>query len=155
MQEAPFKIVIAEDNSADVMLVRQALKEHRIDCTVHVLSDGEQALSFLDKVDSESNGKCMDLLVLDLHLPKYDGQEVLKKLRSIRRYAETPVIVMTALDASAPEMRRVTEMASACFPKPSTLDEFLRLGALVRALLENRSAHTHPNEARRSCRGME
>src|SRR5580704_4308580 len=109
MQIEPFQIVIAEDNAADVVLVREALKAHRIDCTIHVLRDGEQALAFLDMADSERSDKRIDLLLLDLNLPKRDGEEVLKKLRSTRHYAETPVIVMTSMDESAPEMKNVTE----------------------------------------------
>lgn len=144
MQEAPVQIVIAEDNAADVVLVREALKAHRIACTIHVCRDGEQALTFLEKADSEPSDNRIDLLVLDLHLPKYDGEAVLKKLRSTMHYAETPVIVMTALDAAAPELKRAAEIASVCFPKPSTLDEFLHLGAIVRTLLENRSVPSTP-----------
>jgi DNA-binding response OmpR family regulator len=135
MQIEPFQIVIAEDNAADVVLVREALKAHRIDCTIHVLRDGEQALAFLDMADSERSDKRIDLLLLDLNLPKRDGEEEHKKLRSTRHYAETPVIVMTSMDESAPEMKNVTEIASVCFPKPSTLDEFLYLGEIVRRLL--------------------
>jgi CheY-like chemotaxis protein len=139
IEKIQFPIVIAEDNAGDVMVVRQALKEHRIDCTIRVLSNGEEALMFLDEADGESGDRRMDLLVLDLNLPGYDRETVLRRLRSMRRYAETPVIVMTALDADAPEIKRATEIASACFPKPFTLDECLQLGAIVRGLLQDRS----------------
>jgi DNA-binding response OmpR family regulator len=155
MKTSPhLQIVIAEDNSADVMLVRQALKEHGIDCMIHVVQDGEQALSFLEEADSELSDKRIDLLVLDLNLPKRDGEEVLKKLRSTRHFAETPVIVMTAMDADAPEMKRVTEIASVCFPKPSNLDEFLNLGAIVRGLLENHSVRIQPINPGRDVGGI-
>jgi DNA-binding response OmpR family regulator len=139
MQQPPFQIVIAEDNAADVVLVREALKEHRIDCTIRVIPDGEQAVTFLEDADREPNDARIDLVVLDLNLPKCDGAEVLKKLRSTRHYAETPVIVMTAMDADAPEVKRVNGIASVCFPKPSNLDEFLTLGTIIRGLLENKS----------------
>jgi DNA-binding response OmpR family regulator len=153
MQESPFQIVIAEDNAADVVLVREALKAHRIDCTIHVLRDGEEALAFLDMADSERSEKRIDLLLLDLNLPKRDGEEVLKKLRSTRHYAETPVIVMTSMDAAAPEMKNVIEIASVCFPKPSTLDEFLNLGEIVRELL-NKESHTRPMKPSGDAEGM-
>jgi CheY-like chemotaxis protein len=142
LQQAPFQIVIAEDNSADVMLVRQAIREHRIDCTIRVLHDGDQALTFLEEADNEPSDRRIDLLVLDLNLPKCDGQEVLEKLRSTKCYAETPVILMTAMDTASPGMKRTTEIASDCFPKPSTLDEFLNLGVIIRGLLETNRARS-------------
>jgi CheY-like chemotaxis protein len=137
MQKVPFQILIAEGNPADVMLVREALKEHRIDCTIQALRDGEQALTFLEQAASELGDRRIDLLVPDLHLPRNDGQEVLKKLRSTRRYAKTPVIVMTATDA-----------------KPSTLDGFLNLWAIVRGLLEDKSVETQAMKSGRDSEGV-
>jgi CheY-like chemotaxis protein len=90
----------------------------------------------------------MDLLALDLNLPKHGGEEILQKLRSTQHLADTPVILMTAFHAAAPELKRVAEIASACFPKPSTLDEFLRLGSVVRGLLEGRAGRTAPGNGR-------
>jgi CheY-like chemotaxis protein len=154
MQELPFEIVIAEDNSADVMLVQQPLKAHKIDCTVHVLRDGEQALTFLEKADNEPGLRRMDLLLLDLHLPKCAGEEVLKKLRATARNADAPVIIMTSMHAEAPELQRAAEIASVCFPKPSTLDGFLNLGAIVRRLLEEKSVETRAMKSGRDPEGM-
>src|SRR6185369_18088842 len=92
----PFEILIAEDNPADVALVREALALQNVDCVLHVLRDGEAALSLLDRLDNDPNQPPVDLLILDMHLPKYDGEEVLNRLRSTRHYAQTPVIVMTS-----------------------------------------------------------
>src|SRR5579862_6098678 len=95
----PFKILLAEDNTSDVALVREALRTHEVDCVLHVIPDGAQVIHWLDTLDSDPDSAPLDLLLLDMHLPKFDGRDILKRLRSTERYAQTPVVVMTALDS--------------------------------------------------------
>jgi CheY-like chemotaxis protein len=132
----PFEILIAEDNPADVALVREALKTNNIDCVLHVLTDGEKALARIDSLDSDPKMPQVDLLILDMHLPKHDGEAVLQRLRSTRHYARTPVIVMTSLSSPAFEQKAGKDAAMLCFPKPSTVDELLELGLVVRNVLD-------------------
>jgi hypothetical protein len=68
-----WQTVLAEDNPVDVGMVRAALREHGVDCELHVIGDGEEALSFIDSLDLNSKIPCPDLLRLDLCLPKRDG----------------------------------------------------------------------------------
>ncbi len=117
----PFGILIAEDNPADVALVREALKAHDVDYVLHVLRDGEQALALLDSLDRDPNLPRVDLLILDMHLPKHDGEDVLKRLRSTEHYAQTPVIVMTSQKSSGIEAKAAKHAAMYYFQKPSTM----------------------------------
>jgi DNA-binding response OmpR family regulator len=133
----PFQILIAEDNPADVELVREALKAHNIDCVLHVLRDGEQALALLDHLDNDPNMPRVDLLILDMHLPKYDGEDILKRLRSTEHYAQTPVIVMTSISSSGIEAKATKHAALFYCQKPSTLAELTELGAVVRNVLNS------------------
>ena len=70
-----------------------------------------------------------------MHLPKYNGEEVLKCLRSTERYAQIPVVVMTSSDAPADHDRAQKHAAMFYFRKPSRLDEFIQLGVIVRDIL--------------------
>jgi CheY-like chemotaxis protein len=70
-------------------LVREALDRHEVNCALHVLCDGEKALDLLNRIDSESGPSQLDLLILDMHLPGRDGNEILGKLHSTKRYART------------------------------------------------------------------
>jgi CheY-like chemotaxis protein len=142
----PFEILIAEDNPADVALVREALKAHNIDCVLHVLRDGEQALALLDSLDRDPNVPRVDLLILDMHLPKHDGEEILKRLRSTERYAQTPVIVMTSYPSNSIEANATKHAAMFYFRKPSTLEELSELGSMVRNVLatQDRGGHQAP-----------
>jgi len=131
----PFEILIAEDNPADVVLVREALATNNVDCVLHVLTDGEKALARIDNLDNDPNKPPVDLLILDMHLPKHDGETVLKRLRSTRHYARTPVIVMTSLASKWIEDNAAKDGAMVYCSKPSTLDELLKLGVVVRNML--------------------
>jgi DNA-binding response OmpR family regulator len=95
----PSHIVLAEDDPADVHLVGVALREHAVHCDLRVISDGEEVLSFIRSLDRDQEFPCPDLLLLDLHLPKRDGNEVLRELRSSKRCAQTPVVILTSSDA--------------------------------------------------------
>src|ERR1044071_9141880 len=95
----PYQILLAEDSAADVGIVRIALRDQNIDHVLHVARDGEEAITFIERADNNSNALGPDLLLLDMHLPKYDGEAILKRLRSSERYAQIPVVVMTSSDA--------------------------------------------------------
>jgi CheY-like chemotaxis protein len=131
----PRYVVLAEDNPADVTLVREAFREHGVDCVLRVIPDGEQLLSYIDGLKADSKISCPDLLLLDLSLPKYDGWHVLEYLRSSDRCAETPVIVMSS--SGWPKDRQNAEKHAAVhyFQKPTSLHDFMRLGGIVKGLI--------------------
>jgi DNA-binding response OmpR family regulator len=136
----PLAILLVEDNPADAELVREALKEHEIDCSLRVLSDGAQAIAFINRIDTDPEAPPLDLLLLDVCLPKCDGEEVLKCLRSSYRYANTPVIITTGLSSSSVEEEASRYDGITYFQKPCTLEEFMQLGSIMRRVLERGTA---------------
>ena len=132
------RILLAEDNSGDILLIRRALAEYGIEHELHVVHDGEQAIKFLARAGRPGEAPRPDLVLLDLNLPRVDGAEVLMELRHNPRCAATPVIVVTSSNA-ARDRARLTELGiSHYFQKPSDLDEFMQLGAVVRDVLGGR-----------------
>ena len=134
------QIVLAEDNPADVGLVRYALREHAIDCELRVISDGEEVVSFIDHLDVDSKIPCPDLLLLDLHLPKRDGNEILKHLRSSERCGRTPVVVFTSSHESWDLQNAERDAALHFFKKPASLDQFMRLGNIIKEVIHRASS---------------
>src|SRR3954453_6702788 len=67
------RILLAEDNQGDVILVEEALAEHKIAHELHVVSDGAEALNFVAEMGNGDGPPCPDVLLLDLNLPKVDG----------------------------------------------------------------------------------
>jgi CheY-like chemotaxis protein len=136
---SPSYIVLAEDNPADVGLVREALRTHSVLCDLRVISDGEAVFDFIDRLDEETKSPCPDLILLDLHLPKRDGGEILNHLRSSGRCSQIPVIVMTSSDWAGDRQNAEKNAAIHYFQKPLSLAEFMRLGEIVRAVLSHNS----------------
>ena len=81
-------ILLVEDNAADVLLVREAIRTSSIKADVMIAYDGEQALRLLMELKFKP-----DLIVLDLNVPKFDGFAILEQYRS-REGA--PIMVLTS-----------------------------------------------------------
>jgi CheY-like chemotaxis protein len=126
------KILLAEDNLADILLVRKALAEHKIPHDLQIVRDGEEAIALFERMDDANGIPCPDLLLLDVNLPKVDGPEILSAFRKHPRCAHTPVIVITSSDAWRDRERMAQLGIAYYFKKPSDLDAFLNLGAIVR-----------------------
>ena len=75
--KALLQIALAEDNPADVALVRLSLRAAGVDCVVTVVDDGDKAISLIDQFGPGSKGTTYRPLILDMHLPKRDGRDVL------------------------------------------------------------------------------
>ena len=125
------RILLAEDNFADILLVQQALEEHQIPHELHVVRDGAEALAFLARM-GQGQMPCPDVILLDLNLPKVDGAAVLSAFRKHPKCAQTPVVVVTSSDAEKDRSRMAELGVTRYFKKPSDLDAFLQLGAVVR-----------------------
>jgi len=124
-------ILIVEDNEGDVLLVREALRETRIEFNLKHLSDGEQALAYLSNRAKLFESDSPDLVLLDLNLPKRDGWEVLQVLRLSPNLDHVPVVILSS--SNAPEdLRRAAGIDSLIYiRKPSNLEEFLAIGKRI------------------------
>jgi len=135
----PFEVLLAEDSPEDAELVRMALKEHGVECTLRLIRDGAEVITFLTSLDADPKNPALDLLIVDMNLPKRSGEDILKCLRSTENYAQTPVIVMSGLIAGAVEEKATRHAAVVYFQKPSILDGFMQLGSIVRKVLQKQT----------------
>lgn len=78
----PIEILLVEDNPADVRLTQEALKEEKLHNNLSVVNDGVEAMAFLRKEGQYANVPRPDLILLDLNLPKKDGREVLREIKT-------------------------------------------------------------------------
>ncbi len=130
----PVSILIAEDNPGDVRLLLEALRPHFAKFDLHVVDDGDKALKFFSALEG-SSPKPPDLILLDLNLPKTDGREVLRSIKRTPLIQQVPVIVLSSSDSPKDRADTVELGAERFIRKPSTLDEFLEIGAIARELL--------------------
>jgi CheY-like chemotaxis protein len=131
----PLHILVAEDNYADVILFQEALQHHQIEHELYVVPDGEAALNFLARMGTSPETPCPDLMLLDLNLPKVDGPTILEAFRNHPECEDTPVIVVTSSDAERDRAKAATLEVTKYFRKPSDLDAFMELGALVKEVV--------------------
>ncbi len=129
------RIVIVDDNAGDVFLMEESLREHRLDCDVVVLSNGEDAIAMLDGIDQDRSVRCPDLILLDLNLPKQPGHKVLEQIRRSPRCHSVPVLIVTSSESETDLAENQRLGATAYFRKPSDLDSFMKLGGIARMLL--------------------
>ena len=132
--ETKSRILLVEDNAADVGLVREALEEHQVRCDLIVINNGERAIEFIEALSGDASA-CPGLVILDLNLPKKPGREVLKSVRASVPCGHVPIIVLTSSDNQKDRSEAARLGASRYIRKPSRLAEFLGLGAVFKETL--------------------
>ena len=93
----PVEILLVEDNPSDLELTLHALRHNYLANHIHVARDGEEALNYLFGRETPANGAAsLKLVLLDLKLPKVDGLEVLRAIKSDPRTKVIPVVILTS-----------------------------------------------------------
>ena len=133
--ERLFRILLVEDNAADVYLMRQALKGAGLNFELTVIEDGADALSFARRLGKYANSPIPDLAVIDLNLPKNGGGEVLAAMRQSETLSKVPVAIMTSSSAPAEQLRVSVLGVQRFITKPPILEEFLQIGELLKEVL--------------------
>lgn len=138
IKEASVLILLAEDNRGDVGLILHALQEYQVDHELLVVDDGEKAIKYIELAECDDSIRCPDLILLDLNLPKKDGEQVLTRVRISHKCAAIPVVILTSSDS--PQDRAMAERLGATkfFHKPSDLEEFMKIGGIVKDIVAGR-----------------
>jgi DNA-binding response OmpR family regulator len=119
-----------------VFLLQHALK--RQDCRfelVHLLSGG-QALSFIRRQGAYANAAVPNLILVDLNLSKYSGEDILREIRSASHLAGVPVCVWSSSRSRRDEVLLKDLGVTQFITKPSGLNQFMEIGKTIKNLLE-------------------
>jgi chemotaxis family two-component system response regulator Rcp1 len=130
-----FEILLAEDNPGDVLLFREALNSRQLPCNIVVAPDGQKAMSLLGEEAAAAPGWRPHLIVLDVNLPKYNGDSVLRHVRGQPWLKDVPVIMLTSSASPADRAAAIDLGADLYLQKSSDLDELLEVGKIVEAVL--------------------
>jgi two-component system, chemotaxis family, response regulator Rcp1 len=120
-------ILLVEDNPGDVMLIEEALADSKIRNILHVVSDGEQAMEFVRKQGNHAGAPRPDLILLDLNLPKKNGKEVLREVKSDPDLKSIPVIVLTSSKSEEDVVKSYELHANAYICKPFDFHQFVKV----------------------------
>jgi CheY-like chemotaxis protein len=122
-------ILLVEDNPDDVVLALHALAKGQFEQDTMVVRDGKEALDYLfceEKFADRTKGN-PQVILLDLDLPKVDGREVLKKIRSHESTQFIPVIILTASKEEKDKLETLKGGANLFMVKPVDLDQFNKI----------------------------
>jgi len=126
------RILVIEDNPGDIELLRHGLSQQDEPYELIALRDGEAALLFIaEQRSGTSTEPCV--IVLDLHLPRHSGMEVLRALRQEPILAHISVVAWTSFAGPAEEAE-VRRLGAHLREKPATLGEFQELAEFVMEL---------------------
>ena len=130
--QAEFEIVLIEDDPNDAELITRVLRKHNLANKLILLKDGAEALDFLfgqgSFTDEHDDGR-PKVILLDLKLPKINGIEVLRKLKSDERTKKIPVVVVTS-SMERRDLKDAYELGvNSYVTKPIKFDEFAKVVA--------------------------
>lgn len=121
-------ILLVEDDEDDVQLTKRAFKKGRILNRLFVVSDGEEAMEFLehrgryaDPVSSPEPG----IILLDLNMPRMDGRDVLRRIKSNKKLKHIPVVILTTSDQKNDVSTCYDWGANTFITKPVEFNKFL------------------------------
>jgi CheY-like chemotaxis protein len=120
----PITILMAEDNATDVMLTKEALAHAKLLNTLHVVDDGMEAMDFLNRRGKHAKAPTPDLILLDLNMPRKNGQEVLAEIKASEHLRHIPVVVLTTSKAEEDVVKAYGLHANCYVIKPVDFDVF-------------------------------
>jgi chemotaxis family two-component system response regulator Rcp1 len=129
------RILVIEDNGSDVFLLDRALNKQNLEFElVHLLS-GSQALAFIRRQGAYADAAIPNLILVDLNLSKYTGEDILREIRKARYLDGVPVCVWSSSQSRRDETLLKHLGVSQFITKPSGLEQFMEIGKTIKDVL--------------------
>lgn len=125
MKKDFLEILLVEDNEDDVIMTREAFANVKITNDIHVVKDGDEALTYLQQKDQYVDVNAPGLILLDINLPKKNGMEVLTEIKADSALCHIPIIMLTTSEREEDVMRSFSNGACSYITKPVGFNEFV------------------------------
>jgi len=135
MQE--LKVLLVEDNEADIILTSEILASAGIDQSIKVTRDGAEAIQFIKKEGPFENEHTPDLVLLDINLPKISGKEVLSFIKKHDAYKSIPVIIYTSSEMEKDVIECYDAGAELYLNKSHSMESFEKVVIAIREFTES------------------
>lgn len=123
---SPVKILLADDNLADCRLAEEAFKEVGLDFELNYVLDGAELMRFLKKQEEHRKKPTPNLIFIDINMPKMNGMEILKTIKSDPELKVIPVIILSTSDAAV-DITKAYSLGANCYIKKTIdFDMFLK-----------------------------
>ena len=127
----PIHILHVEDNEGDIVLTKEAFEEAKLLNIISVVRDGKEAIDFLTKQGKYSKTDLVDLVLLDVNLPKKNGHEVLQFIKNHPVLKNTPVIMLTTSSSQEDINLSYKNHANCYITKPVDINDFFGVIATI------------------------
>jgi len=127
----PVDILLVEDNPGDIRLAQEAFKSIDSETDFHTVTDGEGATRYFDVCETETENTELDLILLDLNLPRKDGFTILEMLKNELEYPPPPILVLSSSETEEDVIKSYERAANAYLTKPDSPDEFDTLAQAI------------------------
>ncbi|MFK7884348.1 MAG: response regulator [Phycisphaerales bacterium] len=123
----PVSFLLVEDDEDHADLIMRSMRDNRIFNEINHVTDGEKALAYLRRQAPYEEAKRPDVVLLDLKMPRVDGHEVLRVVKSDPQLAPIPVVIMTTSEAESDRVQAYAAHANSYLVKPLDFDSFHKL----------------------------
>jgi two-component system, chemotaxis family, response regulator Rcp1 len=120
------EVLLVEDDLEDAGMTIDALRHSEVPCRISLVRDGEEAMEFLHRVGRFARVPRPDLVLLDLHLPKKGGREVLAEIRADEKLQRVPVVVLTSSQQHQEILRNEGLVVESFLLKPVDRAQFIQ-----------------------------
>lgn len=132
---SPARVLVIEDNTSDVFLLERALNQQDLRFELTHLADGSEALAFVHREGAYAAAPIPHLILVDLNLSRYSGEDVLREIRDAKHLSGVPVCAWSSAQSQRDRARLMDLGVARFVTKPSGLDQFMEIGKLIKDLL--------------------
>jgi two-component system response regulator len=118
------QVLLVEDNPTDVMIAKEGLFSAKMLNKLHVAEDGVEAMDFLYQRGEYADAPRPDLILLDLNMPRKNGQEVLAEIKSDADLKHIPVVILTTSTSREDIVKAYSHHANCYISKPVDFNDF-------------------------------
>lgn len=131
MNSEPIHILLVDDNSTDLLIMREAFAQTALNSVLHTAKNGEEAMAFLRHAHGFADAPRPSLIILDLNMPRKNGHEVLMEIKSDPLLLRIPVIVLTSSQADEDVSKAYAAHANCYIRKPVDFEQFEKLMPII------------------------
>jgi CheY-like chemotaxis protein len=137
MNKPTTRILWAEDNISDILLIKEAFRQADVRLRLKVVDDGEEAENYLFRRGRYIRARRPDLVIIDLNMPKKNGREVIKDIKADSSLSEIPLVVLTSSKVDRDVLDGLNPERCLYLVKPLSFDALVDMAKQIQSFMES------------------